>query len=58
MRVPVKLYIDVDPDQWAKEYGCPRRWVAADVRQYVGTLVYSQMVEEVQNATDVEREDP
>lgn len=55
MKVPVNLTIDVDPNYWIGEYGCAREVVKSDVEAYVFYLVREFMVNEAQNAREVER---
>lgn len=35
MKVQIKVTVDVDPSQWADEYGCDRDEVRQDVRSYL-----------------------
>jgi hypothetical protein len=34
MKVQIKVTVEVDPQQWADEYGCERSEVRDDVRSY------------------------
>ncbi|MEL3949500.1 hypothetical protein [Streptomyces sp. LNU-CPARS28] len=39
MKVRITLTITVNPDEWAQEYGVPRKDVRADVKDYIGHTV-------------------
>jgi hypothetical protein len=34
MKVQIKVTVEVDPTEWAEEFGCERREVREDVRRY------------------------
>jgi hypothetical protein len=34
MKVQIKVTVEVDPQEWANEYGCERSEVREDVRSY------------------------
>lgn len=47
MKVQIKVTIEVDPAEWADEYGCERSEVRDDVRSYfVNQITQAQAVED------------
>jgi hypothetical protein len=41
VKVQIKVTVEVDPQQWADEYGCERSEVREDVRSYFTDAIQS-----------------